>query len=185
MRKVVYYFTMSLDGYSADEKGSTSWMHGAPNEDYGFKKFINEVGTIVLGRKTYEQMLDMGDFFPYADKQVLVVGSNPQLKRAAESVELLCSGEPEKEIARRKLNDEAEGTIWIGGGAELASSLFAAGLIDELTIHIQPILLGAGHRWISGKDICRHGLELQECKQMAGGLVKLRYRTVKSWRSDV
>jgi dihydrofolate reductase len=185
MRKVVYYFTMSLDGYIADSKGSTSWMHGVPNEDYGFREFIDTVDTVVLGRSTYEQMLDMGDFFPYADKQVLVATSNLQLKRAADCVELIPGDEIEKAVARLVLSEEQSGNIWIGGGARLGSSLFAAGLVDEVVIHIQPTVLGSGLRWIEGEGIRRHGLELRECKQMPGGLVKLRYRTVKSWRSDV
>ena len=185
MRDVCFYCTISLDGYLCDAQGSTSWMHGAPNEDYGFAEFYQQVSGLILGRATYEQMLDTGDFFPYADKPVYVFSSNPHLKRAAENVQIITDVTPEVFVARLKLADEDAGPLWLGGGAQLASTLFAAGLVDELQLHIQPILLGAGTPLMSGDDLRHHGLDLQECAQKPGGFVKLRYRTVKSWRSDI
>jgi len=215
MREVIYYCMISLDGYIADAQGSTSWMWGAPNEDYGFGEFYRAVGALALGRKTYEQMLDTGDFFPYADKPVYVFTSNPNLKRAADCVQIITDTDPVTFVARYKLKDsdgaprashsasesgaltldavsgsdvgrDAPGApLWVGGGSRLASTLFAAGLIDEVCLHIQPVVLGAGLPFLQGEDLRRHGLDLQECVQAPGGFVRLRYRVVKSWRSDV
>ncbi|MCL2881431.1 MAG: dihydrofolate reductase family protein [Coriobacteriia bacterium] len=185
MREVIYYATMSLDGYLADAQGSTAWMHGAANEDYGFAEFYRGVSGLLLGRKTYEQMLDTGDFFPYADKSVSVFSSNTNLKRAAENVEIISDTAPEVFVARLKLQDADAGPLWLGGGAQLASTLLAAGLVDELQLFVQPILLGAGLPLARGPELRKQGLELQECMKKPGGFVKLRYRTVKSWRSDI
>jgi len=201
MREVCYYCTISLDGYLADAQGSTSWMHGAANEDYGFTEFYQSVSGLLLGRKTYEQMLDTGDFFPYADKPVYVFSSNENLKRAVDNVRIVSDTSPEVFIARLKIEGDGSslsqqcereepspgppGPLWLGGGAQLASALLIAGLIDEIQLHIQPILLGAGLPFLAGEDLRKHSLDLQECAEKPGGFVKLRYRTVKSWRSDI
>ena len=184
MRKSIYYFTMSLDGYITDKNGSVDWMTGAPNIDYGFKDFYDEVGTILLGRSTYEHMLKMGDFFPYPDREIIVFSANDKLRLAAENVQLT-QGDPAKVLARLQLGAEDEGCIWIGGGGKLAGSLFEAGLIDELRVFIQPIVLGDGTKaLISEKDITR-ALEFQSSKDWDAGIMELRYIVPKRWRSDI
>jgi len=185
MREVIYYCTVSLDGYLADAKGSTDWMHGAPNEDYGFAEFYRGVSALLLGRGTYEQMLETGDFFPYKDKPVYVFSSNDQLKRAADNVRIVSDTSPEVFVARLKLQDSDAGPLWLGGGARLATTLFTAGLIDEIQLHIQPLILGDGLSFLGASGMPRQALDLQECSQKPGGFIKLRYRTVKSWRSDI
>jgi dihydrofolate reductase len=65
------------------------------------------------------------------------------------------------------------------GGATLVSSLMNAGLIDELRIVVQPIVLGRGKALF--KDVKeRHALTLLDAKQLQSGLVRLTYRTGSS-----
>ena len=183
MRRAIYYFTMSLDGYIADAQGGTTWLSGAPNTDYGYEEFYDSIDTTLLGARTYEQMLDMGDFFPYADKEVIVFSSNPHLKRAAECVQIT-QDDPAKTLARLQLA-ESGGDIWIGGGAQLAGSLFAAGLIDEIHAFIQPIVLGSGVPFLgNGADVQR-ALELTYSKEHPGGIIEARYTIPKRWRNDI
>ena len=184
MRKSIYYFTMSLDGYIADKNNSVDWMTGAPNIDYGFKEFYDGAGTILLGRSTYEHMLKMGDFFPYPDREVIVFSKNDKLKLAAESVQLT-QDDPKKVLARLQLGSENEGTIWIGGGGTLAGSLFDAGLIDELRIFIQPIILGAGTKALIADSDAPRALEFQSSKEWEAGIMELRYTIPKRWRNDI
>jgi len=184
MRRSVYYFTMSLDGYIADAEGSVDWMAGAPNIDYGYKEFYDSVGTILLGRRTYEHMLKMGDFFPYPDREVRVFSSNDKLKVAAESVHIT-QDDPAKVLARLQLGAADEGLIWIGGGGTLAGSLLEAGLIDELRVFVQPILLGEGIPAFASEKVTARLLELTAQKQWPAGIIELRYGVPKRWRSDV
>jgi len=184
MRKSVYYYTQSVDGFIADAQGSTEWMTGAPNIDYGFQEFYNEVGTVLLGARTYEQMLKMGDFFPYPDKEVIVVTSNDKLKLAADCVKL-SKEDPAKTLARLQLGSEAEGFIWIGGGGALAGSLFEAGLIDELRVFIQPIILGAGTKALASNKNVARALELRQSKDHPAGITELHFEIPKRWRSDL
>jgi len=184
MRKSIYYFTMSLDGYIADSNGSVDWMTGAPNIDYGFQDFYNEVGTVLLGSTTYRYMLEMGDFFPYPDRDVIVFSSNDKLKLAADSVQL-SQDDPTKVLARLQLEDEDKGYIWVGGGGTLAASLFEAGLIDELRVFIQPVILGSGTKALCKDVLTSRALELLSTKEWPAGIVELRYLVPKRWRSDL
>ncbi|MCL2324319.1 MAG: dihydrofolate reductase family protein [Actinomycetia bacterium] len=185
MRELIYYCTVSLDGKIADAQGSTSWMHGAAGEDYGFADFYREVSALLLGRVAYEQMLSTGDFFPYADKPVFVFSHNADLRRAAECVQIISDTTPEVFVARLKLHEVDTGPLWLGGGAQLATTLLTAGLVDEIVLHVQPLILGAGLPFLGSGDIPACALDLQECQEMPAGFVKLRYRTVKSWRADI
>jgi len=182
MRRCIYYFTMSLDGYIADAQGSTAWLAGAPNTDYGHKEFYESVGTVLLGRHTYERMLDMGDFFPYGDKEVIVFSSNEHLKKAAECVHIDIR-DPAKTLARLELGEGRD--IWLGGGATLAGGLYGAGLIDEIRAFVQPIVLGGGLPFLAGDALAQRPLEWTCSKEWPGGIMELRYTIPKRWRQDL
>lgn len=50
--------------------------------------------------------------------------------------------------------------VWIGGGADVAGQYLAAGLVDEMELHVVPVLLGGGSRLFDGVGTSMHGLEL-------------------------
>jgi dihydrofolate reductase len=180
MREVVYYLTQSVDGYIADVEGGVGWLSGAPNVDYGYEEFYHGVGTILFGSHTYEQICGFAGEFPYPDKEVVVYTSR-DLEPAEQNVTIE-HGDVKKSVARLKLG--AGGPIWVGGGAELATTLLDASLIDRLRVFLQPIVLGNG---ISLTDVLTRPvtLDLQNTKSWTGGVVELDYLVLKSWRSDV
>jgi dihydrofolate reductase len=49
--------------------------------------------------------------------------------------------------------------VWLAGGAHAARQYFAGGFVDEMEIHLVPVLLGSGERLFQGIDDLR-GLEL-------------------------
>ncbi len=181
MRPVILYVTMSADGFIADSDGGVGWLSGAAGEDYGYADFYDSVDTVLLGRTTYEQILGSGGDFPYADKPVYVFASDAQVRIAADNVTAVSDPAPEF-VARLKLDDA--GRIWLGGGSALATSLWNAGLVDELHLFVQPIMLGDGLPFI-GKKHRRRGLELIEAKSWPADLVELHYRVTGEWRADV
>jgi dihydrofolate reductase len=67
--------------------------------------------------------------------------------------------------------------VFIGGGADAINQYLAAGLVDELELHVVPILLGGGERLFAGVG---PDLKLEELRAVeAPGVVHLKYRVVK------
>jgi dihydrofolate reductase len=73
----------------------------------------------------------------------------------------------------------AEGrTVTIMGGADLGRQCIAAGLVDELSLHVAPLLFGSGTALFEGLDIGHVQLELLDCLASPEA-VHLRYRVAR------
>ena len=68
--------------------------------------------------------------------------------------------------------------VALGGGANVAQQYLKAGLIDELQIHLVPVLLGDGARLFEDLEPAKIGLECTRAVQ-APGVTHLTYRVVK------
>lgn len=62
MRQVVLFIASSLDGYIATASGDVDWLF--TDQDYGYIDFFALVDTVLMGRRTYEQILSFGEY-PY------------------------------------------------------------------------------------------------------------------------
>ena len=77
----------------------------------------------------------------------------------------------------RRLKEAPGGDIHAVGGASLASSLMNAGLVDEIRLVVQPIILGGGKPLF--KDVKeRHVLTLLTARPLKAGAVSLGYGVV-------
>lgn len=133
------FIATSLDGFIARTDGSIDWLtsRGENAGDTGYDEFMAAIDTVVLGRKTYEKVLTF-DFWPYDGKQVEVLSST------------LAPDADERIIVHRTLdglvqtlNDRGAKRIYADGG-QIVQTFLRAGLLNELTITVVPILLGAG-----------------------------------------
>ena len=78
------------------------------------------------------------------------------------------------ERAREVVGDK---DVFIGGGADVINQYLAAGLVDELELHVVPIVLGGGERLFAGVG---PDLRLEELRTVeAPGVAHLKYRVVK------
>jgi dihydrofolate reductase len=82
------------------------------------------------------------------------------------------------ESALRQAREAAGGTdILIGGGATVAQQYLAAGLLDEVEIHVVPLLLGGGERLFD--NLQGSGVKLEPIRSVEGpGVTHLKYRVV-------
>ena len=80
--------------------------------------------------------------------------------------------------ALERARDAARGKdVVIGGGADTINQYLAAGLVDELELHVVPLVLGGGKRLFDGVG---PGLKLEEVRAVAApGVAHLKYRVVK------
>jgi dihydrofolate reductase len=171
MGEVVYYVATSLDGYIAAADGGVDWLdaveHGG--EDYGYASFFSSVDLMLMGRRTYDQARGFGPW-PYGEVPCRIFTSRA-LEDPPPGVEATPLGPQE---ALRGI-DTPWNRAWLVGGARLAASFRAAGLIDEYIVSIIPSVLGSGVPLFEGPgDI--HSLRLIESKPYPSGVVQVRYR---------
>ncbi len=130
------------------------------------------VDALVMGRATYEISLGLPggtDLFTGKDVDVITSGTGREPREGVAFV----AGDPVAFV--QELKRKPGGTIWLFGGGHLATTLGAAGLIDDYLIVVQPVLLGGGIRlWQEGA--AAQELELLYSRPWPGGLVELRYR---------
>ena len=182
MAKLIYTAITSLDGYIEDEHGSFDWS--APDEDV--HAFVNDlerrIGTYLYGRRLYETMvywetapadspaveLNYAAVWRSADK---VVYSTTLQETASARTRIERTFDPD---AVRAMKEAANADLSVGG-AELAAHAFRAGLVDEVRLLLNPVVVGAGKRALA--DGVRLDLELLDERRFASGVVSLRYAT--------
>lgn len=172
MNKTIIYIACSLDGFIAGGNNDLFWLDefNKPGQDYGYSRFLKTVGTVVMGRKTYETVLKFGAY-PYKAQKSYILTSKKNLKPADKNVIIWTKG---FKLLVKELGKTKKGIIWPVGGGELISAFINAGLVDEYIVFIAPLLLGSGTGLFRGiRD--RAGLKLKTVKSYASGLSMLRY----------
>jgi len=172
MARCVYYVAMSADGFIAAPDGGVAWLDAYNASELGYDAFVATVGAVVLGRRTYEQMLGFGPW-PYGDRPGLVVTSRPvsELPPTVRSV-----GPAELGAAVGALRRATPRDVWVVGGGKTARACLEAGLVDEVELYVIPYLLGAGVPLLSPGSALR-GLRLVETRRFDNGIVRLLYAT--------
>ena len=183
MRKIIVYIATSADGYIARPDGGIDWLNRpSVAGDYGMGAFMRSVDTILWGRKTYEVALGFqkqGIKGPESESHIqnYVFSRRPRLP-ATRGVEFVTGRIP---AFAKRLRARPGKNIWMMGGAGLIASFLDAGEIDELIIHVIPVLIGAGiplvaprHRNVS--------LVLRSCRRFSDGVVRLHYRVARKRR---
>lgn len=125
MARVQIYAATSVDGYLAPPDGSVGWLEafgGGP--DLGYDDFYRSVGSLVVGRTTYEQVRGFGDW-PYAGKPAVVLTRRGALVDLPDGV-TSDDGSDLLGLVRRLGAATPDGTIWLVGGGEVHRAFLAA-----------------------------------------------------------
>lgn len=166
MRKLILFIASSLDGYIAREDGGIDWLFS--DADYGYSEFYRSTDTVIMGRKTYDQLLGF-DEYPYKGKKAHVFTRE---KRSGDGrVDFVSSDVASfvRKLKRRKGRD-----IWLVGGADIVSILLNAGLVDRIILSIHPAVLGRGIPLF--KELTREvKMKLTQTISYPSGLVQLHY----------
>jgi len=139
-RKVTVFIASSLDGYIATEDDSLDWLFKIDGEgDNGYSKFYETIDTIVLGRRTYDWIMNIEEDFPYKNKECYVFTHS---KQEPTNHVTFVNDNVVKFI--NNLKDTEGKNIWIVGGGNLLSDFIKENLVDEFIITVAPIILGNG-----------------------------------------
>ena len=175
MRKVILYIATSLDGYIAQPNDDLSFLDivAQEGEDYGYADFIKTVDAVIVGRKTYDKVINMGYDFPHADKEAYVITRTP--KASIGSVNFY-NGNLKTLV--EKLKSEEGKNIFCDGGAEIVNELLKDQLIDEFIISVIPILVGGGIKLFKDGSSTQK-LQLVSVKSFEKGLVQMHYQRIQ------
>ncbi|MBL4934167.1 dihydrofolate reductase [Clostridium sp. YIM B02515] len=140
-RKIVLFIAESLDGYIATKDDSLEWLFKVEGEgDNGYSEFYETVDTILMGKRTYDWLIEAeNENFPYKNKECYVFSRTSKGKN--ENVEFV--NEDIKSFAD-KLKKIPGKNIWVVGGGELLHYFIKEKLIDEFIITIAPTIIGSG-----------------------------------------
>ncbi|MBK5719571.1 dihydrofolate reductase [Dysgonomonas sp. Marseille-P4677] len=143
MRKIKLYIASSIDGYIADLDGGLDWLSKypiTPEFNYGYDIFFESVDSVIMGGRTYRDILNMDVIYPYESKTSYVITRN-KISSLKENIRFITNNVIET-ISDLK---EKEGKdIWLVGGGEIISMLLSHDLIDEMIITYIPTILGDG-----------------------------------------
>lgn len=185
MRKVTYGGAVSLDGFLAGADGGIDWIHFSKDVQQVMTDYFQNVDTILMGRKTYE-FAAAAQRSPGGKKPKKAKGGMEKLtmrtyvfSRTLKSIDdsgyELVTGDAAEFVRNLKRQPGKEISLMSGG--ELAQSLLAADLVDEIRLNIHPILLGSGNPTFRDPGQ-RIKLELAECRAIEGGCILAQYRVL-------
>ena len=160
MRKLTVFDMISLDGYFCDAQGDMSWAHRHdPEWDAYMSENASTDSALLFGRITYEQM---AGFWPteMGRKTAPVVAErmtaapkivfSRTLQKPTWNNTSVEKGDLTKVVARLKKEDGPDMALM--GSGSIVAQIVAAGLIDDLTLVMSPIVLGAGRSLFEGAN---------------------------------
>lgn len=178
MRRVVLQMSMSLDGYVASDRLHPGTAIPEDDELVQWKlERITNVGAHLMGRVTYQEMAahwptsnhayaaPMNDIPKVVFSHTLTKAPWPQTR--------IANGDLATEIAALKQEPGPDLIAW--GGATFASALAANGLVDEYSLEIQPVAIGAGQALFAHLPKPQH-LDLRHVQRFTSGAVVHIYR---------
>jgi dihydrofolate reductase len=175
MASVVAEITVSLDGFVAGPNdgpelglgeggeqlhewvfGLKSWRepHGLEGGETGpdadlLEESFNRAGAIIVGRRMFDNARGWGEEPPFRRPVFVLTHEDrePEEKQGGTTFTFVNGIENALEQARMAAGGK---DVSIGGGAQTIQQFLAAGLLEELLLHVSPLLLGGGVRLFEG-----------------------------------
>src|SRR3954470_6677378 len=177
-RRIILDLAVTLDGFIEGKNGEVDWC--IMDSEMGFINFLNQIDTILYGRKSYDLW---GQYTPTievadAEKEMWELVHSKEkyvfsrtLKGSDNKAIFINENIPE-EVNKLKNNPGKD--IWLYGGASLITAFIDLGLVDEFRLSVHPVILGEGRPlFIDIKQ--RLNLTLMNTRTFSSGVVQLIY----------
>jgi dihydrofolate reductase len=190
MGKTVFDISMSLDGFITASNQTPEepmgdggehlhdWAFGTDETNRRFAEQAAEgLGAVICGRRTYDHSLPWwgadGPTGPARQPVFVVTHDVPEEKPPRAVYEYVTDG---IETALKQAQAAAaDRDVTIMGGADLGRQYVAAGLVDEISIHLVPVLFGTGTRMF--EDLQKGHVRLEPVDVLSTpSATHLRYR---------
>lgn len=178
MRKIIAGLFSSLDGV-VEAPETWSMPYTTSETGAAVLRLFEEADTALLGRNTYQQW---SSFFPYATNEQVptadwmnsspkyVVSSSLTGVEEWKNSHLITGGDIVGQL--RELKQQPGGTINVGGSITLVQWLMRNGLLDELYLQINPIVVGTGRTLAAGEQV---PMTLASSRTFANGVIEAHY----------
>lgn len=175
--KATVFVGISVDGFMARKNGDIDFLPADGGEPHGFSEFYESVDAVVIGRNTFEWVLNYtvshGGAWGYGKKRVVVLSSKAlDFSGVRGGMVEQMAGDPVDIV--EKLEVSGVRHAYVDGGVTIQRFL-RAGLIERLIVTRVPVLIGEGIP-LFGPLAGDIKLELVSAESYAGGLVKTEYR---------
>jgi len=175
-RKVILFIAQTLDGYIAETDGRIDFLidndfTSGDTKDREYEKLTKRIDTVVMGRKTYDQVANelSPNSYPYDDYENYVL-----TRHAAEDAgNIHFIKEDVNDLVEKLKHESSKKDIWIVGGSSIIPPLINNDLIDIYKIGVIPIVLGSGIPLFSDRTKFKE-LNLESVKKI-NGIAYLEY----------
>ena len=185
MGRIVVTEFVSLDGVVEDPGGSEDFKYGGWSFEFdrgaeGDEFKLDEARAseaLLLGRVTYEGFAEAwpsreGEFADRFNAMPKYVVSSTLTQPEWTNSTVLEGGDLVETVS--KLKRQADGDVVVHGSVQLAQTLIAHDLVDELRLMVFPVVLGTGKR-LFGDPGEKKTLRLVDSKVVGDGIVILTY----------
>jgi len=177
-RRILLDLAVTLDGYIEGKNGEVDWC--IMDSEMGFNHFLNQIDTILYGRKSYDLW---GQFTPEtehtdAEKEFweLVHSKKKYVfskSQKGNDDKAIFINDPILEEVNQLKNRPGK-DIWLYGGASLITTFINLGLVDEFRLSVHPVVLGEGKPlFVDIKQ--RLNLKMVHTRTFSSGVVQLVY----------
>lgn len=142
----ISHHTISLDGYIAGPDDSMDWAFAYGEATSLAQETMERIGAIIAGRRWYELANERwegveGIYGGAYEGRVFVLTHKPPGESWDERISFISGGIEEAVTTAQE--DAGEKDVGIFGG-QLTRQCLRAGLLDEIVLHVAPVLLGGG-----------------------------------------
>ncbi|TCR67012.1 dihydrofolate reductase family protein [Bosea sp. BK604] len=172
MAKILGYIAASVDGFIATPDDSLDWLFKYEGMDLGeddYRLFLKRIRTVVMGRRTYDFIMQDPGPWPYGEQRAIIVTSRPII---APKGPLETRGDIDSLIAELRSLDD--GDVWMLGGGQLQMAFMERGALDEIEIYVMPELIGGGRPLFPPTGF-RASPRLLSARALERGCVRLHY----------
>ena len=181
--RVSVFIATSLDGFIARQDGDVAWLHeGEPppeGEDLGFGELMNAIDYLLMGRVTFEKVLEFGQW-PYEKPVMVLSRSLTEVPGHLQSRVSITSDSPE--ALMKRLDQAGVRHVYLDGG-KVIQSFLGHGLVDDLCLTTLPILLGQGRPLFGALTADIH-LKHRFTKAWDNGFVQSSYRVLHASKNQ-
>lgn len=172
MARILGYIATSLDGYIAAPGDNLDWLFrydGMELGEHDYSVFLERIGTVIMGRGTYDFLAKQPEPWAYEKQRAIVVTSQPIVDPKGK-LEI----RHDIDALIRELRSLDDGDVWILGGGQLQMAFIENGALDEIEIYIMPEMLGGGSPLFPATGF-QASPKLLSAKALDRGCVRLHY----------